>query len=352
MTALWNCPNATSRSSASGATGCRGARSSDWRSPGCSSRTRPSSSSTRPPVTSTPRTRSRCRTRAAPAFADQPVGSGPFMVRSRTRDLLRLAPVTRTARNLGRAARVDRSRTHYQDVCAATMAPGGSLSGLKIREVPTTLSPDGRSRPPHLRTWRDGWRHLRFLLLYSPRWLFLYPGVVLALAGLAVTAWLLPGPQNVGGVTFDVDTLVYAVGALLVGFHFCVFAVSAKIFGIQTGLLPRDPAFEKWFRYFDLEAGVSSGAALIVIGLSAALYAVVMWHRSGFGHLLPTQALRITRPAPRWHLRSAPAPSAGSNGDRGCNEDRSGSGIRCPCTRSHPMSPPRSGARPATRYHA
>src|SRR5205823_4167131 len=135
-----------------------------------------------------------------------------------------------------------------------------------------TLSPDGRSRPPHLRTWRDGWRHLRFLLLYSPRWLFLYPGMFLMLMGFGIAAWLLPGPRSVWNVTLDVDTLVYAIGALLVGFHFCIFALSAKIFGSHTGLLPRDAVFEKWFHYFDLEIGLSLGVALLVIGLSTAVY--------------------------------------------------------------------------------
>lgn len=180
---------------------------------------------------------------------------------------------------------------------ATEMVVKASLLGLNIAEVPTTLSPDGRSRPPHLRTWRDGWRHLRFLLLYSPRWLFLYPGVFLALIGLIISAWLLPGPRTIGNVTLDVDTLVYAIGTLLVGVHFCVFALGAKIFGIQAGLLPRDPGFEKWFRYFNLETGLSVGILLLVAGLSTALYAVSVWHRSGYGQLLPTQALRITLPS-------------------------------------------------------
>jgi glycosyltransferase involved in cell wall biosynthesis len=180
---------------------------------------------------------------------------------------------------------------------ASEMVVKATLTGLKILEVPTTLSPDGRSRAPHLRTWRDGWRHLRFLLLYSPRWLFLYPGMFLFLIGFAVALWLLPGARSVGSLTFDVDTLVYALGAILVGFHFCVFALSAKIFGIRAGLLPRDPQFESWFRYFDLEIGLSLGAALLIIGVGTALYAISVWHRSGFGQLLPTQALRITLPS-------------------------------------------------------
>ncbi|MBV9269186.1 MAG: glycosyltransferase family 2 protein, partial [Acidobacteriaceae bacterium] len=108
---------------------------------------------------------------------------------------------------------------------ASEMVVKASLEGLRIAEVPTTLTPDGRSRPPHLRTWRDGWRHLRFLLLYSPRWLFLYPGILLMLLGIAIAAWLIPGERTVGHVTFGIDTLAYALGCILVGFHACVFAV-------------------------------------------------------------------------------------------------------------------------------
>ena len=180
---------------------------------------------------------------------------------------------------------------------ASEMVVKASLMGLRISEVPTTLSPDGRSRAPHLRTWRDGWRHLRFLLLYSPRWLFLYPGLFLMIMGLLAAAWLIPGTRSIGSVSFDVDTLAYALGSVLVGFHACVFAVSAKIFGISTGLLPRDDRFERQSRFFTLETGVTLGACLIAGGLGASIYAVSMWYQAGFGQLHPTAALRITLPS-------------------------------------------------------
>lgn len=180
---------------------------------------------------------------------------------------------------------------------ASEMVVKSSLIGLNIAEVPTTLSPDGRSSPPHLRTWRDGWRHLRFLLLYSPRWLFFYPGMFLMVTGLVILAWLLPAKRTVGSVAFDVDTMVYAIGAVLVGFHACIFAVSAKIFGISEGLLPRDPRVDRWSRYINLETGVGLGAALIAIGLGATIYAVSIWYRSGFGNLSPAAVLRITLPS-------------------------------------------------------
>jgi hypothetical protein len=172
-----------------------------------------------------------------------------------------------------------------------------SLMGLRIDEVPTTLQKDGRSRAPHLRTWRDGWRHLRFLLLYSPRWLFLYPGMIAALVGFAATVWLFPGERTLGALRFNVDTLTYAVGLMLMGVHICVFAVCAKVFGISEGLLPPDKRFARWFRYLNLETGLIVGVLLLLAGLGSLGYAVDLWHRAGFGSLDATRMLRITLPS-------------------------------------------------------
>ena len=131
---------------------------------------------------------------------------------------------------------------------ASEMVVKASLLRMKVSEVPTTLSPDGRSRPPHLRTWRDGWRHLRFLLMYSPRWLFLYPGTLLIVLGLLGCAVLLPGPRVVHGIGFDVHTLLYAFVSVLLGFQLIAFAVFTKIFAITEGLLPEDPRLKRVFR--------------------------------------------------------------------------------------------------------
>jgi hypothetical protein len=180
---------------------------------------------------------------------------------------------------------------------ASEMVVKATLARLQISEVPTTLSRDGRSHPPHLHTWHDGWRHLRFLLLYCPRWLFLYPGGLLGLIGVALVAWLLPAQRTIGGVTFDVDTLAYASACILIGFHACAFAVSAKIFGISQGLLPADPKFERWFHYLTLETGLVAGVTLVAAGLGDAVYNVWSWSRSGFGHLIPSEALRVTLPS-------------------------------------------------------
>jgi glycosyltransferase involved in cell wall biosynthesis len=180
---------------------------------------------------------------------------------------------------------------------ASEMVVKASLAGLRMTEVPTTLSPDGRSRPPHLRSWRDGWRHLRFLLLYSPRWLFFYPGIATLVIGLTASAMLLPGPVTLGRFTFDVDTLTYALGLVLIGAHITVFAVSAKVFGTQEGFLPKNPAFERLFHYITLETGVLFGCALLLLGAGILAYAVFLWHAAGFGDLSPTRMLRLTLPS-------------------------------------------------------
>ena len=180
---------------------------------------------------------------------------------------------------------------------ASEMIVKASLSKMRISEVPTTLSPDGRSRAPHLKTWRDGWRHLRFLLLYSPRWLFLIPGLMVFVMGIAASAWLLPHARTVGRWTFDVDTLTYALGAVMIGAHISVFAVSAKVFGMQEGFLPESPGFQRWFRYITLEVGLIFGFALVLCGTGILLYALHLWRIAGFGELSATRMLRLTLPS-------------------------------------------------------
>jgi glycosyltransferase involved in cell wall biosynthesis len=180
---------------------------------------------------------------------------------------------------------------------ATEMVVKANLLGMKISEVPTTLSPDGRTRPPHLRTWRDGWRTLRFFLLYSPRWLFLYPGFALALVGCVVGAWLIPGPRKVGAVIFDVHTMLYAAIAVLLGFQAIAFAVFTKLFAISEGLLPPDPVLEKFFRFISLEIGLVLGTILTVAGFATSVYAVRVWEIHSFGPLDFSQTLRIVIPA-------------------------------------------------------
>ena len=170
------------------------------------------------------------------------------------------------------------------------------LFGLRVAEVPTVLSPDGRDRPPHLRTWRDGWRHLRFLLLYSPRWLFLYPGIILLVLGAAVSVWLLPGPRTVGGVQFDYHTFLFGAMAILIGFQSINFAAFSKIFAISEKLLPEDPRLNRVFRYVTLETGLVVGALLILTGAGLWVFGLSFWRSHHFGALDPDRTLRIVIP--------------------------------------------------------
>jgi glycosyltransferase involved in cell wall biosynthesis len=180
---------------------------------------------------------------------------------------------------------------------ASEMVVKATVFKMRITEVPTTLSPDGRSRPPHLRSWRDGWRHLRFLLLYSPRWLFLNPGMVLMVAGLITGIWLLPGPRTVGGVTFDVHTLLYSMAAIFIGFQSVLFAIFTKTFVITEGLHAKDSSLNKWYRFFTLEKGLLTGAVLTTIGLIGSIYSLSDWGSRLFGPLDPGRTLRIVIPS-------------------------------------------------------
>jgi len=171
------------------------------------------------------------------------------------------------------------------------------LMGLRTTEVPTFMSQDGRSRPPHLRPYRDGWRHLRFMLMYSPRWLFLYPGFFLILLGMAGCAWLLPGPQFFNGLEFDVHTLLYAFVFVLLGFQLVAFAVFTKIFAISEGLLPEDTRLNRAFKYITLETGLAAGGLLIALGLGGSIYAVSGCLAGSCGPLQSAHLLRIVMPS-------------------------------------------------------
>ena len=179
---------------------------------------------------------------------------------------------------------------------ANEMVVKATTFGLRITEIPTTLSPDGRGRPPHLRTWRDGWRTLRFLLLYSPRWLFLYPGMALLTVGITVGAMLLPGPLMVGKIGFDVDTLLFAAMAVLIGFQSIVFAGFTKLFGISEGLLPEDPRLTWLFKYVSLEVGLVVGILLVAAGTGAWGLGLAHWRSHQYGPLDLEKTLRIVIP--------------------------------------------------------
>ena len=176
---------------------------------------------------------------------------------------------------------------------ASEMVVKASIAQLKVSEVPTTLSPDGRSRAPHLRSWRDGWRHLRFLLLFSPRFLFLFPGALMMAGGLAGTAWLLGGPHHIGPVSLDLTTLIFCSAGVLLGAQAVLFWTFSKVFAMSEGLLRPDARFE-WLReHVTLESGVVLGAIMFGIGLGLAVYATYSWGSSGFGILDVEQSIRM-----------------------------------------------------------
>jgi glycosyltransferase involved in cell wall biosynthesis len=171
-----------------------------------------------------------------------------------------------------------------------------NLYGEKIVEVPVTLYPDGRkSHTPHLRTFRDGWRTLRFFLIYSPKWLFLHPGIFLIFLGLVGYGLALPG-VTIRGVTFDAHTLLFASLSILVGFQSILFAIFAKTFAIGEGLLPEDRRITQFFKVINLERGLTIGASGFLIGLVLLMAAFNQWRVNEFGHLDYAHTMRWAIP--------------------------------------------------------
>lgn len=180
---------------------------------------------------------------------------------------------------------------------ASEMVVRATLADLRVTEVPTTLSCGDEGRKSNLRPWRDGWRHLRFLLVYSPRWLFLYPGVFLMALGAATSLWLLPGPRVVGSVTFDVQSLLFACMTIAIGFQAVLFSVLSKVFAWNEGLLPVGARFESLFKYVTLEVGLAVGLLLMLAGGTGSIYAFVRWSVVSFGVLDASRAFRIVIPS-------------------------------------------------------
>jgi hypothetical protein len=180
---------------------------------------------------------------------------------------------------------------------ASEMVVKATLARQHIAEVPTTLAKDGRSRPPHLNTWRDGWRHLRFLLLFAPRWLFFFPGLVLLGAGLVLGGIVLPGSFSMGSVTLDVDTLVVASAMVVIGFQAVLFWLFTQVYAGAEGFLPEEPAVTKLLDKVSLERGLIGGFVLIVGGLVGLVFSFLYWHGQGFHGLNYEHALRLTIPS-------------------------------------------------------
>jgi len=180
---------------------------------------------------------------------------------------------------------------------ASELVVKAALYGQHVTEVPTTLAKDGRSRPPHLHTWRDGWRHLRFLLLFSPRWLFFVPGLALLIAGLIVGAVVIPHPFKWGSITFDVDTLVAASAAVVIGFQSVLFSLFTQVYAGSEGFLPKEPRITRLLEKLSLERGLILGALIGLAGLAGLIFSVLYWHGQGFHKLNYEHSLRLMIPS-------------------------------------------------------
>jgi glycosyltransferase involved in cell wall biosynthesis len=180
---------------------------------------------------------------------------------------------------------------------ASEMIVKATLAGWRIAEVPTILSPTGRSRPPHLRSWRDGWRHLRFLLMMSPRWLMLYPGAFLIAIGVAAQIAIARNTILVSGIGFDIHTMLYAGGAVVLGVQLVLFSVLARAIGVLKHLLPMRPAFSRFLRAFTLERGILLGFFLGACGLGLAAYSVITWAQASLAALEPKVVMRVAIPS-------------------------------------------------------
>ncbi|MEN3331063.1 MAG: hypothetical protein V7641_428 [Blastocatellia bacterium] len=196
------------------------------------------------------------------------------------------------------------TRQHYERLAqrctgmefATEMIIKSSLYRARITEVPITLHPDGRkAHAPHLKTFRDGWRTLRFFLMYSPRWLFLIPGVLLILLGIIGYGLAMPG-LTIKRLTFDAHTLLFASLAILCGYQAIAFAVFTKIFAISEGLMPEDPRLTRFFKIINLEKGLIGGSLALVLGLALLLMAVNQWRLSDFGRLDYSHTMRWVIP--------------------------------------------------------
>jgi hypothetical protein len=180
---------------------------------------------------------------------------------------------------------------------ASEMVVKATIGRLRIDEVPTTLSPDGRGRRPHLRSWHDGWRHLRFLLLFSPRSVFFYPGATMFAIGLLAMLRLLAGPIILGTVGLDINTLLYMSAATVIGWQSMIFWACAAIHGMREGILPPNRAFERIVARITLERALLASGALFLAGIVIALQSLFDWGGGGFHKLDPSHSLRLAIPA-------------------------------------------------------
>lgn len=176
---------------------------------------------------------------------------------------------------------------------ASEMVIKATMTRMRICEVPITLSPDGRSRPPHLRPYRDGWRHLRFMLLFGPNWLFLYPGLTLMLFGIVVSFLLMLSPIELHQVRLSIGALIFSAFSIVAGFQSVLFAVLSRVYAVQERLYPAGRAYRYLFRHINLERGLIAGLVMVAAGVISTLYVVLLWRQAGFGAMNVEQVSRI-----------------------------------------------------------
>ena len=180
---------------------------------------------------------------------------------------------------------------------ASEMIIKSRLAGLKMAEVPITLYKDGRSRPPHLRRWRDGWRHLRFMLLHSPMWLFIVPGLSMLLVGLAGSAVLSHGMLQIGDIALDVHSLLVMAILVILGVQAIFAGIFARLYAYKVGILPQSSRLQKIVKHLSLEKLLIVSLVVGCIGLSGFFYTIYGWYSGGFGPLDYQKTMRLLTPS-------------------------------------------------------
>jgi len=180
---------------------------------------------------------------------------------------------------------------------ASEMIVQANLNGLKIAEIPTTLKKDGRTRPPHLKSFSDGWRHLKFLLLYSPKWLFLIPGMILMIIGLVGSLAFCFSDLHIASVVLGVHSRLYLGGMLVVGLQMVIFALFAKVYAVNSGMHPKEDKITNFLKKITLEKGLIAGIILTIVGFALSIYSIVLWKNAAWGELNPVDVMPITIPA-------------------------------------------------------
>lgn len=178
---------------------------------------------------------------------------------------------------------------------ASEMVVQATLHKLKICEVPTTLKKDGRDRPPHLKSWSDGWRHLTFLLMHAPNWLFLYPGILFFIIGIIFSTIIIINPIIIGTIRFDINTLLYFTISTIVGFQLIIFYLLTKKYAAITKFIPVTK-FDTHILKFTMNKGIFIGAILILICIISSIISIIIWQNTGYGDLDASKMLRLTMP--------------------------------------------------------